>query len=82
MHTIQAQVPGVRGRREGRQERRDSKTAIMIAVKTKVEVEILKVHFDSFLVAFVNTLSPPWTSVSQLNPSFAFQRSLPLYLGE
>lgn len=82
MHTMQAQVPGVRGRREGRQERRDFKTAIMTAVKTKVEVGILKVRFDSFLVAFVNTLSPPWTLVSQLDPFFAFQRSLPLHLGE
>lgn len=82
MHTMQAQVPGVRGRREGRQERRDFKTAIMTAVKTKVEVGILKVRFDSFLVAFVNTLSPLWTPVSQLDPSFAFQRSLPLHLGE
>lgn len=72
----------MRGRREGRQERRDFKTAIMTAVKTKVEVGILKVRFDSFLVAFVNTLSPPWTPVSQLDPSFAFQRSLPLHLGE
>lgn len=72
----------MRGRREGRQERRDFKTAIMIAVKTKVEVGILKVRFNSFLVTFVNTLSLPWTPVSHLDPSFAFQRSLLLYLGE
>lgn len=82
MRKMQAQVPGVRGRRDGRQERRDFKTAIMTAVKTKEKVGILKARFDSFLVAFVNTLSPPWTPASQLYPSFAFQRSLPLHLGE